>query len=104
MPSSLEGLVSIPEVQPGDTVWWHPDVLHAVEDADNGRGYSNVLYIAAAPSCGKNRAYLERQRPAFLAGESPPDFGAEHYEVGYQGRGALTDLSPLGRRQMGFEP
>jgi hypothetical protein len=100
----LEGLVSIPEVQPGDTVWWHPDVLHAVEGVHTGRGYSNVLYIAAAPACGKNRAYLERQRPTFLAGESPPDFGPEHHEVGYRGRGALADLTPLGRRQMGFEP
>ena len=25
-------LVSIPKVFPGDTVWWHPDVVHAVED------------------------------------------------------------------------
>ncbi len=100
----LEGLVSIPEVQPGDTVWWHPDVLHAVEDVHAGPGYSNVLYIGAAPACGKNLAYLERQRATFLSGQSPPDFGREDFEVGYQGRGALADLTPLGRRQMGFEP
>ncbi len=90
----LDGLVTIPEVQAGDTVWWHPDVLHAVEDVHTGSGYSNVMYIGAAPACGKNRAYLDRQRPAFLAGESPPDFGSEHYEVGYRGRGGLDDLTP----------
>jgi hypothetical protein len=25
----MAGMVSIPEVQPGDTVWWHPDICHA---------------------------------------------------------------------------
>ena len=25
-------LAPIPPVAPGDTVWWHPDVIHAVED------------------------------------------------------------------------
>ena len=28
----LRGLVSIPKMKPGDTVWWHPDIVHAVED------------------------------------------------------------------------
>lgn len=100
----LEGLVSIPLVEPGDTVWWHPDLVHAVEDQHRGKGFSNVMYIGAAPSCAKNAAFLEKQKPAFLAGKSSPDFAAENYEVGYKGRATLDDLTPLGRRQMGFEP
>ena len=103
-PDLLPGLVSIPPVEPGDTVWWHPDVVHAVEDEHRGRGYSNVMYIGAAPHCAKNAAYLERQRKAFLAGRSAPDFASEDHEVGYRGRAGPDDVTELGRRQMGFEP
>jgi hypothetical protein len=98
------GIVSIPRVYPGDTVWWHPDLLHAVEDVNAGRGESNVMYISAAPDCAKNRAFLELQKPAFLAGKSSPDFAAEDYEVDFAGRATLDDLSPRGRLQMGIEP
>ena len=100
----LPGLVSIPRVEPGDTVWWHPDLVHSVEDQHRGNGYSNVMYIGAAPYCAKNVAYLEKQKPAFLKGESSPDFAAENYEVAYEGRGTLADLTELGKRQMGFSP
>ena len=100
----LPALVPIPVVQPGDTVWWHPDVVHGVESAHRGRGYSNVIYSGAAPDCAKNRAFLPGQRAAFLAGRSAPDFAAEDYEVDFAGRATEADLSPLGRRQMGFDP
>ena len=33
----LRALVSIPKVYPGDAVWWHPDVVHAVEDKHHGK-------------------------------------------------------------------
>lgn len=100
----LAALVSIPRVEPGDTVWWHSDVIHAVENRHQGRGYSNVLYIPAAPWCDKNEAYLGRQRPCFLSGRSAPDFPVEDYEQGCAGRGAEADLSPLGHMQMGLIP
>ncbi|WP_281543764.1 YbiU family protein [Grimontia sp. SpTr1] len=99
----LEGLVSIPKVNPGDTVWWHPDTIHAVEDQHTGDGYSNVLFIGAAPSCQKNIDYSLKQKAAFLKGESSPDFAAENYEVNYKDRATETDLSALGRQQMGFD-
>ncbi|GAH80616.1 unnamed protein product, partial [marine sediment metagenome] len=57
---------------------------------------------AAAPGCAKNDAYLQRQRAAFLRGESPPDFPADHFEVEFDGRGGEGDLTALGRSQMGF--
>ncbi|MFA8390302.1 DUF1479 domain-containing protein [Burkholderia ubonensis] len=98
----LDALVPIPHMEPGDAVFWHGDVVHAVEDAHHGSGDSNVMYIAAAPGCAKNDAYLRRQLPAFLRGESPPDFPADHFEVGFDGRGGEGDLTPLGRAQMGF--
>jgi uncharacterized protein DUF1479 len=100
--SLLPALISIPLVESGDTVWWHPDVVHAVQDRHQGQGYSNVMYIGAAPYCAKNAAYLERQGQAFLKGESAPDFAPENYEATYQGRATIEDLTELGKRQMGF--
>ena len=102
-PTLMPALSPIPQVEPGDTVWWHPDVVHAVEDVHEGRGYSNVIYIGAAPRCAKNAAYLERQKEAFLKGESAPDFAPENYEVRFDGRATVDDVSELGRRQMGIE-
>jgi Protein of unknown function (DUF1479) len=100
----LRALVPVPKVRPGDTVWWHPDVVHAVEDHNTGTGYSSVIYIGSAPDCAKNREFLPRQRAAFLAGKSCPDFAAEDYEIDFAGRATEADLSPLGRKQMGFDP
>jgi hypothetical protein len=100
----LDALVPIPEVQPGDTVWWHQDILHAVEDHHRGRDYSNVIYIGAAPWCDKNARFLQRQAEAFVAGRSSPDFAAEDYEIDFPGRATPADLSPLGLRQMGLAP
>ena len=99
----LRAYVPIPVVEPGDTVWWHPDVIHGVEDQHDGTGYSNVMYIGAAPACKKNESFLAGQRRAFEAGESSPDFAAENYEVDFEGRFTADMLSPLGRTQMGYE-
>ncbi|SAK51691.1 dioxygenase [Caballeronia temeraria] len=99
----FEALSSIPKMEAGDTVFWHSDVIHAVEDEHKGSGYSNVMYIASAPACAKNDAYLKRQLPSFLKGESPPDFPADHFEVDFTGRATVDDLSPLGRAQLGLD-
>ena len=98
----LEGYGSIPLMQPGDAIFWHPDVLHGVEDAHKGTGYSSVLYIAPAPDCDKNRQYARIQRDAFEAGLSAPDFAPDHFEVDFRGRFTRADLSPLGLRVMGY--
>ena len=92
----------IPTVEPGDTVWWHADMIHGVEDAHQGKGYSNVIYIGAAPDCEKNRVFSDLQRAAFETGASSPDFAAEDYELGLSARATPADLTPLGRRQMGY--
>lgn len=98
----LDAVTPIPHMEPGDAVFWHSDVVHSVEDAHRGSGYSNVMYIASAPWCAKNEAYLKRQLPSFLRGESPPDFPADHFETDFTGRGQEGDLSTLGREQMGL--
>ncbi|MFT4067021.1 DUF1479 domain-containing protein [Paraburkholderia sp.] len=97
----FQALSSIPLMQPGDTVFWHSDVIHAVEDAHRGNGYSNVMYIASAPACAKNDAYLKRQLSSFVEGMSPPDFPADHFEVDFAGRATVDDLTALGKAQMG---
>ena len=100
----LAALTSIPVMEPGDAVFWHSDVVHAVEDAHRGQGYSNVMYIGATVGCAKNTAYLARQAPAFLAGRTPPDFAPDDFEVDFRGRGTENDLTALGRSQLGLPP
>lgn len=96
----IEALSSIPLMEPGDTVFWHCDVVHAVENEHRGKGYSNVMYIGAAPGCPKNSAYLARQAPAFLTGKTPPDFAPDNFEVDFFGRAEVHDLTTPGRRQL----
>ena len=96
----LEGLISIPDVEPGDTVWWHPDVIHSVANEHQGDHYANVIYVGASPVCAKNEAYARRQADAFYSGRSAPDFAAEDYEVNFEGRATVDDLTELGRRQL----
>src|SRR5438309_6036864 len=98
----VKALSSIPLMEPGDTIFWHCDVVHAVENEHHGTGYSNVMYIPSAPGCPKNSAYLEKQALSFLAGKTPPDFPADNFEVNFVGRGTLTDLDERGRSQLGI--
>jgi hypothetical protein len=98
----LEGYGAIPLMQPGDAIFWHPDVLHGVEDAHRGTGYSSVMYIAPAPDCAKNRHYAQLQRAAFEGGLSAPDFAPDNFEIDFAGRFTRTDLSALGLRVMGY--
>ena len=99
----LPALCSIPAVEPGDSVWWHCDLIHSVADVSTPERWGNVLYIPSAPLCEKNATYAAACGQAFLAGESPRDFAPEHYEVSWRGRGTLADLSPVGRKQLGLE-
>jgi len=98
----VAGKVPIPEVAPGDAVFWHSDICHAVGPINGGPDYASVIYIGAVPDCVKNRSYIERQRQSFLDGRSPPDFAAMDFEVDFKGRATIDDLTPRGRAQMGF--
>jgi len=99
----LEGLISIPNMKPGDTVWWHPDVVHAVEEKHLGKNYSNVVYVGSTPYCKKNLDYVRKQAKKFLKGESPPDFAAEDFEINYKGRIKIENLTPLAKKQLAIE-
>ncbi len=91
----LQALSSIPLMEPGDTVFWHSDVVHRRRKRTSGEGgYSNVMYISSTPGCAKNTAYLAKQAPAFLTSKTPPDFAADDFEVDFKGRGTEADLTP----------
>jgi hypothetical protein len=101
-PTLIPALTPIPAVEPGDTVWWHGDMIHSVGPVRDQRGWGNVMYIPASPYCEKNAAYAAECGQAFLRGASPADFAAEDYEADWVGRPAVTDLSPTGREQLGL--
>lgn len=99
----LEALSAIPSVQPGDSVWWHCDMVHAVAPVKKQQGWGNVMYIPGAPWCKKNADYAESVHKAFLLGHSPPDFPAENYEAKWCNRFQEQDLNETGRRSLGLE-
>jgi hypothetical protein len=99
----LPAMSPIPDVEPGDTVWWHADGVHSVDPVTDQKGWGNVMYIPATPYCKKNTAYANECGQAFLAGESPSDFAPEHYETDWLDRPRRDDLSLTGRRQLGLQ-
>ena len=98
----LPALTPIPAVEPGDTVWWHGDMIHSVGSVSDQQGWGNVMYIPASPHCEKNAAYAEACGQAFLSGASPSDFAAEDYEASWSGRMKPQDLNAVGREQLGL--
>ena len=100
----LRAKLPIGHVDPGDTVWWHPDVIHGVEALHQGTTPSNVLYIAATPMCVQNAKYMVQQREAYQRGDAPPGFPNLHLERTAGRVCPVGSLSVAGRRAMGIEP
>ena len=98
----LPGLVPIPPVEPGDTVWWHGDIVHSVADAANETRWGNVMYIAATPGCPRNDVYRSSMLERFERGASPKDFPDEHFEERFVGRATPADLNHVGRQHFGL--
>ncbi len=92
----------IPTVDPGDSVWWHPDLVHGVAAVQDQKGWGNVIYIPAAPMCAKNAAYAQDVAERFQRGESPRDFPEEDYEVDWGNRFSESQLNEVGRRALGI--
>ncbi|KAH7917897.1 DUF1479-domain-containing protein [Leucogyrophana mollusca] len=98
-------MVSVPTIQPGDQVYWHCEVVHAVEEEHGGKEDSSVLYIPAVPLSLKNAAYLRDQRTNFMHGYPAPDFPGGEGESKFTGRATVQDISSReGRQALGFEP
>jgi hypothetical protein len=99
----LPALSAIPDVQAGDSVWWHCDMIHSVGPVTSQQGWGNVMYIPAAPWCPRNERYAASVREALSSGSSPADFPAEHYERDWTGRFGVSDLNETGRRGLGLD-
>ncbi|KAH6667542.1 hypothetical protein B0J14DRAFT_642465 [Halenospora varia] len=102
-----ECMVNIPAMKAGDSIWWHCDMLHAVEVDHFGKLDASVAYVAATPTTEENKRYMKRQAAAFLDGGSvPPDFGlsATNTESAFKGwvgeKGILSGEE--GRRAAGL--
>ncbi|KAL2184369.1 DUF1479-domain-containing protein [Thermothelomyces heterothallicus CBS 203.75] len=93
-------LISVPDLQPGDYLVWHPDLIHRIipdrpqpqphhhhhhhhpsdsdPDPSSSSSYSRAaaacMYLPACPLTQTNALYLARQRKAFLLGHPGPDF------------------------------
>jgi hypothetical protein len=101
-PLLLRALSGIPDVQAGDSVWWHCDMIHSVAPVTNQQGWGNVMYIPAAPWCARNQQYAPSVRDAFRTGSSPSDFPAEHYERTWANRFQPESLNSAGRGGLGL--
>ncbi|KAH9925701.1 hypothetical protein B0H21DRAFT_141575 [Amylocystis lapponica] len=98
-------MTSIPRVVPGDQVYWHCDLVHAVESEHNGPGDSSVLYTAAIPLTEYNATYLKNQYTTFTHGLPPSDYPGGEGEALFSGRATPDDVQSLeGRRVVGMEP
>jgi hypothetical protein len=94
--------VSIPQVNHGDTVWWHADIVHAVEVEHNGAHETSVAYIAAIPTTDPNN--IKEQLRDILDGRPPVGFRRGTIEINFQGY--LDERAILrgeeGRRALGY--
>lgn len=92
-------MVHIPKVQPGDMVYWHCDLIHAVDNEHMGDHDSLVFYIPSAPLCQTNLKYALTQREAFLKGLVGPDFPGfpnDVAETQHKDRGGPEDVMETG--------
>ncbi|KAJ3528321.1 hypothetical protein NM688_g8015 [Phlebia brevispora] len=116
-------MISVPKVNAGDMVFWHCDLIHAVELEHTGKedscgsfsvaywlparltpsSWTTVMYIPAMPYTAQNAAYVSRQKEHFIKGIPPPDFPQWAGEGGFEGKAIADDVVDLGaRRAMGL--
>ncbi|RSL45264.1 hypothetical protein CEP53_010852 [Fusarium sp. AF-6] len=98
-----ECLSYIPDMKPGDTVWWHTDMCHAVDPDQLGDQDASVVYVASCPTTPINKRYIKEQLEAALAGRSPPDCtGVETNESKLKGYTGFSQVSEEGKAVLGF--
>ncbi|KAH8982918.1 DUF1479-domain-containing protein [Lactarius hatsudake] len=97
-------VVSVPHVEPGDQIYWHCDLIHAVEGIHEGQSDSSVLYIPAVPLTVRNAEYLRDQREHFSQGLPAPDFPGGEGESYFLNRGGREHAhGEAGIRALGLE-
>ncbi|KAK1772289.1 hypothetical protein QBC33DRAFT_520752 [Phialemonium atrogriseum] len=120
-------LVTIPTLQPGDYIMWHPDLAYHITsngsiaasraatpppDEPATPNVSILVYLPAAPLTQTNALYLARQRKTFQRGHPGPDFdatgsglGTEASHTGRPGEAEIAEVGgPAGLQAMGLAP
>jgi hypothetical protein len=126
-------LVTIPTLQTGDYIIWHPDLAYHItsnpnvmasraptpppaldgeEEKPPGRPVSILVYVPAAPLTQTNALYLARQRKTFQRGHPAPDFdatgsglGSEKSHADRPGETAIAQVGgPAALQAMGLAP
>jgi hypothetical protein len=97
-------MVSVPRVEPGDQIYWHCDLIHAVEAVHEGQSDSSVLYIPTVPLTVRNAEYLRDQREHFSRGLPAPDFPGGEGESSFLNRGGREHANgEAGLRALGLQ-
>lgn len=121
-------LIPVPDLQPGDYLVWHPDMIHTIPSSPSPTSFHNLtihdtttadptasaaamsmyMYLPACPLTQTNALYLAGQRKAFLLGHPGPDFGGGRGESGHVGRPGVQEVNDAGGddglRAMGLLP
>lgn len=127
-------LQTIPTLQTGDYIVWHPDLAYHMTSNPNvmasraptpppmaegdenqpssGKPVSILVYVPAAPLTQTNALYLARQRKTFQRGHPGPDFDSTGSGLGSEathiGRPTDNDIAevggPAGLQAMGLAP
>jgi len=104
----IKAMISVPKIYPGDCVFWHGDLVHAVEPSHDGTKTNTVMYIPAGPDCPLNRMYIEKAKLCFQSGSIPPDFDDSNLpsrgkdQKKFKGSATLEDLDANAKSMMGF--
>lgn len=91
-----------PSVHPGDMVFWHCDLIHAVDPKCSNVNDSSVMYIPATPLCNNNTDYAFLQRESFLNKLVAPDFPGFPNGIGeskHVGCAESADVEAAGGRE-----
>ncbi|EPS44239.1 hypothetical protein H072_1754 [Dactylellina haptotyla CBS 200.50] len=97
-----ECMVHVPDIQPGDTVWWHSDLCHAVDPEHEGVENASVAFIAAVPTTQIAKKYIKQQLADALSGRQPSDTQGTVNETHLKGYKGHEGFSEEARQAFGY--
>ncbi|XP_040565653.1 uncharacterized protein YbiU [Lepeophtheirus salmonis] len=101
-PLLYNNMIPIPALNPGDTVWWHEDLIYS--ESNDVETTESAIRLLTGPDCEINRHYLRKQRHSFTLKKKYFDEVESNNvnEKGFNGGCSYEDLSSLGKRMMGW--
>ena len=98
----LQAAVTLENIQPGDAVFLHPDLLHSWEVENSDTESKTLLYLGLGPDCDLNRQYQRRLQHSLVDGTQPPDFPGELGDIRGEDRISLRSLNSRELRTLGW--